>query len=305
MRIGFIGLGKMGGNMALHLLDQGEDLVITDINRDAAAPMLAAGATWADSPADVAAAADIVLTSLPGPPQVEDVALGPGGILEGIRPGALYVDLSTSTPTLIQRIAERFAEQGVGVLDAPVSGGMHNSRDGSLTVLVGGSDEHFRRAEPILQHLARILMHVGPSGAGAVAKLVNNAVGLSTLVLLSEVMSIGVKAGIDHQTLLRVLQNGAYGQGAFLTHLVPNIAFKHAYEPATFALALGRKDIALATALGRELNVPMPMVNLTEQAAVELVARGHAHIDATSIFSLQEVRSGAKLHDDDAQEISL
>lgn len=305
MKIGFIGLGKMGGNMALHLLDQGEDLVITDINRDAAAPMLAAGATWADSPADVAAAADIVLTSLPGPPQVEDVALGPGGILEGIRPGALYVDLSTSTPTLIQRIAERFAEQGVGVLDAPVSGGMHNSRDGSLTVLVGGSDEHFHRAEPILQHLARILMHVGPSGAGAVAKLVNNAVGLSTLVLLSEVMSIGVKAGIDHQTLLRVLQNGAYGQGAFLTHLVPNIAFKHAYEPATFALALGRKDIALATALGRELNVPMPMVNLTEQAAVELVARGHAHIDATSIFSLQEVRSGAKLHDDDAQEISL
>jgi len=305
MKIGFIGLGKMGGNMALHLLDQGEDLVITDINRDAAAPMLAAGATWADSPADVAAAADIVLTSLPGPPQVEDVALGPGGILEGIRPGALYVDLSTSTPTLIQRIAERFAEQGVGVLDAPVSGGMHNSRDGSLTVLVGGSDEHFRRAEPILQHLARILMHVGPSGAGAVAKLVNNAVGLSTLVLLSEVMSIGVKAGIDHQTLLRVLQNGAYGQGAFLTHLVPNIAFKRAYEPATFALALGRKDIALATALGRELNVPMPMVNLTEQAAVELVARGHAHIDATSIFSLQEVRSGAKLHDDDAQEISL
>jgi 3-hydroxyisobutyrate dehydrogenase-like beta-hydroxyacid dehydrogenase len=305
MKIGFIGLGTMGGNMALHLLDQGEDLVITDINRDAAAPILEAGAAWADSPAEVAAATDIVLSSLPGPPQVEAVALGPGGILEGIRPGSLYVDLSTSTPTLIQRIGERFAEQGVGVLDAPVSGGMHNSRDGSLTVLVGGSDDDFERAEPVLDHLAKILMHVGPPGAGAVAKLVNNAVGLSTLVLLSEVMSIGVKAGIDHQTLLKVLQNGAYGQGAFLHHILPNIAFKRAYEPATFALALGRKDIALATALGRELNVPMPMVNLTEQAAVELVARGNAHIDATSIFSLQEMRSGAKLHDDDAQEVSL
>lgn len=305
MKIGFVGLGKMGGNMALHLLDQQEQLVVTDISKEIAKPVLDAGAIWADSPGELASQVDIVLSSLPGPPQVESVALGEDGILQGIREGALYADLSTSTPTLIQRIGAEFSKKGASVLDAPVSGGMHNSRDGSLTVLVGGTEEDFATAEPILQHLAGALMHVGPSGAGAVAKLVNNAVGLSTLVLLSEVMSIGVKAGIDHQILLKVLQNGAYGQGAFLSHIVPNIAFKHAYDPATFALALGRKDIGLATALGRELNVPMPMVNQAEQAAIELIARGHADKDATSIFSLQEFRADVKLHDDDAQEIQL
>jgi 3-hydroxyisobutyrate dehydrogenase-like beta-hydroxyacid dehydrogenase len=305
MKIGFIGLGKMGGNMALRLLDQGEDLVVTDINKDSAAAVLEAGATWADTPAAVAAVSDIVLSSLPGPPEVEAVALGKDGIVEGIRPGSLYVDVSTSSPTLIQKIGQRFAEVGVGVLDAPVSGGWFNCREGSLTVLVGGTEENYKTAEPVLQHLAKVLMHVGPAGAGAVAKLVNNATGLTTLVLLSEVISAGVKAGIDHQTILKVLQNGAYGQGAFLHHMLPNIAFKHAYDPPTFALALGRKDLALATALGRELNVPMPMVNLAEQAAVELVGRGNAHIDATSIFSLQEFRSGVRLHDDDAQEIQL
>ena len=305
MKIGFIGLGKMGANMALHLLDEGEELIVTDVNKEAATAVLEAGATWADSPAAVASQTDIILTSLPGPPEVEAVALGPNGIFEGIREGSVYVDVSTSSPTLIQRIGKKFAEKGVGVLDAPVSGGWFNCRDGSLTVLVGGTELDFKTAQPILEHLAKVLIHVGPAGAGAVAKLVNNATGLTTLVLLSEVISAGVKAGIDHQTLLKVLQNGAYGQGVFLTHMLPNIAFKHAYDPPTFALALGRKDLALATAMGRELNVPMPMVNMAEQAAVELMARGLGHIDSTSIFSLQEFRSGAKLHDDDAQEMQL
>lgn len=305
MKVGFIGLGKMGSNMALRLLDQGEELIVTDVNKEAAAPVLEYGATWADTPAAVASQTDIILTSLPGPPEVEAVALGPDGIIEGIREGSTYVDVSTSSPTLIQRIGKIFAEKGVGVLDAPVSGGWFNCREGSLTVLVGGEEVDYKAAQPVLQHLAKVLMHVGPAGAGAVAKLVNNATGLTTLILLSEVISAGVKAGIDHQTLLKVLQNGAYGQGAFLKHMLPNIAFKHAYDPPTFALALGRKDLALATALGRELNVPMPMVNLAEQAAVELMARGLGHIDSTSIFSLQEFRSGAKLHDDDAQEIQL
>jgi len=305
MKVGFIGLGKMGSNMALHLLDQGVDLIVTDVRREAAEPLLEAGATWAESPAGLAAVSDVIMSSLPGPPEVEKVATGPGGLIEGIRPGSIYIDLSTSSPTLIQRIGQEFADLGVDVLDAPVSGGWFNCRDGSLTVLVGGSKEGFDRAEPVLQHLAKVLIHVGPAGAGAVAKLVNNAAGLTTLVLLSEVISAGVKAGIDHQTILKVLQNGAYGQGVFLTHMLPNIAFKQAYDPPTFALALGRKDLALATALGRELNVPMPMVNLAEQAAVEMVGRGNAHMDSTSIFSLQELRTGIRLHDDDVEDVKL
>lgn len=305
MKVGYIGLGNMGRNMALRLLERGVDLTVTDINPEAAKECLAAGAAWADDAAGVAATCDLVLSSLPGPPQVEQVALGPRGIIEGIRPGSLYVDMSTSSPTLIRRIDERLAERGARAIDAPVSGGSANSRAGTLTVLVGGDDELFARAQPVLAHLARELMHVGPLGAGAVAKLVNNAVGLSTLSLLSEVISLGVQAGIDHRTMLKVLREGAYGQGVFLSFMLPQVAFPHRYDPPGFALALGRKDLALATQLGRELNVPMPMVNLTEQVAVELVARGHANKDTTIIFSLQELRSGAKLHDDDADELAL
>lgn len=304
-KLGFIGLGNMGGNMALCLQDRGHELVVTDVNREAADELLTRGASWADTPADVANAADVVLSSLPGPPQVEAVALGKNGIIESARPGLLYVDLSTSSPIVIQKIDGVFSERGATAVDAPVSGGMQQSRAGELTILVGGEADSFARAESTLQDLARTLIHVGPTGAGAVAKLVNNAVGLSTLRLLSEVISLGAKAGVDHRTLLKVLQEGAYGQGLFLTFMLPEVAFKQNYEPAGFALALGRKDIALATQLGRELNVPLPIVNLVEQDAVEMVARGHAQRDSTIIFSLQELRSGAQIHDDDAKEIEL
>lgn len=305
MTVGFIGLGNMGRNMALRLLDQGVELIVSDIDEQAAKEVIAAGARWAADAAELAAACDLVLSSLPGPPQVEQVALGDRGIIEGIRPGALYADLSTSSPTLIRRIDERLAGVGARAIDAPVSGGSSQSRAGTLTVMVGGEDELFSRAAPVLTRLARQLLHVGPLGAGSIAKLVNNAVGLSTLSLLSEVFALAAKAGIDHRTLLKVLREGAYGQGAFLSFMLPEVAFPMRYDPPGFALALGRKDLGLATQLGRELNVPMPMVNLVEQAAVELINRGHADKDTTIIFSLEELRAGVSLHDEDAKEIRL
>lgn len=305
MELGFIGLGQMGGNMVLRLLDQGHKLLVTDIDKDAAAPALDAGAVWADSPAAVARGCQIVLSSLPGPPQVEAVALGPGGLVEGISAGSLYVDLSTSSPLSIRKIAGMFAEKGATVMDTPVSGGNTQSRQGSLVVFAGGSSEDLERVRPVLADLSKDLIHIGDVGGGCVAKIANNAVGLSTLALLSEVISLGVQAGVDHQTLLNVLREGAYGQGMFLTFMLPEVAFKHRYDPAGFALDLGRKDVALATSLGRDLDVPLPIVNLVEQSAVELVQRGHGRKDSTIVFSLQELRSGAKLHDDDAQEIEL
>lgn len=305
MELGFIGLGQMGGNMALRLLDQGHKLVVNDLSKDIAAPVLDAGAVWADSPAAVARSCSVVLSSLPGPPQVEAVALGPDGLIEGISAGSLYVDLSTSSPLTIRRIAAAFAERGASAMDAPVSGGNTQSRAGTLVVFAGGSSADLDRVRPVLEDLSKEVLHIGDVGGGCVAKIANNAVGLTTLALLSEVISLGVKAGIDHQTLLNVLRQGAYGQGMFLTFMVPEVAFKHRYEPAGFALDLGRKDVALATTLGRDLNVPLPIVNLVEQSAVEMVQRGHGSKDSTIIFSLQELRAGVKLHDDDAQEVEL
>lgn len=305
MEIGFIGLGQMGGNMALRLLDQGHKLVVNDLRKDIAAPVLDAGAVWADSPAAVARSCSVVLSSLPGPPQVEAVALGPDGLIEGISAGSLYVDLSTSSPLTIRKIAAAFAEKGATAMDAPVSGGNTQSRSGTLVVFAGGSSADVDRVRPVLEDLSKEVLHIGALGGGCVAKIANNAVGLTTLALLSEVISLGVKAGVDHRTLLNVLRQGAYGQGMFLTFMVPEVAFKHRYDPAGFALDLGRKDVALATTLGRDLDVPLPIVNLVEQSAVEMVQRGHGRKDATIIFSLQELRAGVKLHDDDAQEVEL
>lgn len=305
MKIGYVGLGNMGGNMALRLLDKGHELVVTDVNVEGGKRVVDAGATWADSPAEVAASVDIILSSLPGPPQVEAVALGSGGIIEGIRPGALYADMSTSSPLVIRKVGEAFAAKGATAIDAPVSGGPNNCREGSLVILVGASEQDYQRIEPVLDDLGKQVLHIGDVGAGAMAKILNNAVGLSTLALLSEVISLGVKAGLDHRSILNVLQQGAYGQGLFLTLMVPEVAFKHRYSPAGFALDLGRKDIALATSLARELNVPMPMINLVEQSAVEMVQRGHGRDDSTIIFSLQELRAGVTMHDDDVEPFAL
>lgn len=303
--VGFIGLGHMGHNMALRLLDCGVPLLVTDANPDAARSCIDAGATWAPDAATVARGCTLILSSLPGPAQVESVSLGANGLLEGLQPGTLYIDLSTSSPTLIRRIDEAFGARGSRAIDAPVSGGEQHCRTGTLTIFMGGDADVTDRAKAILDHLAKNLVHVGPLGSGAIVKILNNAVGLSTLSLLSEVISLGVKAGCDHRSLYEALRQGAYGQGLYLTHMLPEVAFRHKYDPPSFALTLGRKDLGLAVDLGRELQVPMPLVSSVEQGAIEMMARGHAEHDAAIIFSLQELRSSVPLHDADALDFDL
>src|SRR3989441_13024368 len=173
MRIGFIGLGNMGGPMALNVLKAGHMMVVSDLRQELAKPHMALGATWASTPKAVAAASEVILTSLPGPREVEAVALGPGGILEGAARGAVYVDLSTSSVTLIRRIHYIYAERGVGVLDAPVSGGVPGARSGKLAVLVGGDEALYGRVKPILDAIGDKVMRVGEIGCGTIAKLVH------------------------------------------------------------------------------------------------------------------------------------
>lgn len=305
MAVGYIGLGNMGGNMALRLLECGVDLVVTDVSKEQAQKVLDAGATWADSAAEVASQVDIVLSSLPGPPQVEAVGLGENGILEGIREGAIWADMSTSSPLLVRELDEKFKAKGARVVDAPVSGGPPHCRKGELAIFLGATEEQKDRLEPVLKHLAPNILHIGEVGAGSVAKIVNNSASMVTWNVLGEVFSLGVKAGLDHQTIHEVLMKGAFGRGLLLSDMVPQVAFKHNYEPAGFALNLGRKDVALATQLGRDLNIPLPMMNYSEQNAVELVQHGHGNKDTAVLFSLQEARAGVKMHDDDAKEFNV
>ncbi len=295
MRIGFIGLGNMGGPMALNVLKAGHAMVVSDLRREMAKPHLDQGATWAGSPNEVAQASEIVFTSLPGPREVEAVTLGSGGILEGAARGTVYVDLSTSSATLIRRIHRMYADRGLDVLDAPVSGGVPGARSGKLAVLVGGDEALYRRVKPVLDAIGDKVMRVGEIGCGTIAKLVHNMVSACARMAIAEGMTLGVKAGVAPEALLDALQRSSFGQGRVLKEMIPNIVFPGNFDTVNFALELLRKDVGLATELGREYHVPMMIAALAEQQLEEGLRRGWGHRDSNSLFLLQEERAGVQL----------
>lgn len=295
MKIGFIGLGNMGGPMASHLIAAGHSVTVHDVRKEAAHPQLEKGAQWADSPRAVAAASDIIFTSLPGPKQVEEVALGEGGILQGAASDAVYIDLSTSSPTLIRDICATFQEKKVHVLDAPVSGGPVGAQAATLAVMVGGDKAIYDRVKPVLDVIGNKVSYVGGIGCGEIAKIVHNMIGISTLSLLAEGLTLGVKAGVEPQALLQAIQDGAVGQGLMLNYMIPEVIFKGDYDNARFALRLARKDIGLATQLGREFEVPLSLANAVEQEFVAGMARGWGERDSSAPFALQEERAGVKV----------
>jgi len=296
MRIGFIGLGNMGGPMALNLIKAGHTLTVHDIRRNMAEPQLAAGAKWADTPADAAQNNEIVFTSLPGPKEIEAVALGgENAIIHGIKRGSIYCDLSTNSPTLIRRIHGVFAEKGIPVLDTPVSGGVPGARNATLAVMVGGDEALYKQIKPVLDGIGDKVSYVGGIGAGAVAKLVHNMIAICTTQLLAEAFTMGVKAGVPAEALLTAVQNGAYGQGMMLKAALPRMIFKGNFDRVTFALKLARKDLGLATELAREHNVPMPLASLVEQDMLEAIVHGLGEKDSSASFTVQEDRAGVKV----------
>ena len=197
MRVGFIGLGTMGASMALNVRAAGYDIVVNDIRREASGLHLQAGASWGDSARKVAEAADVVFTSLPGPKEVEEVALAENGLLAGMHRGTAWFDLSTNSPTVVRRLCERFATKGVAMLDSPVSGGPAGAKSGKLAMWVSGDKTVFDRHKPVLDAIGDQAMYVGPIGAGTVAKLVHNTAGYAILAALAEVFTLGVKAGVE------------------------------------------------------------------------------------------------------------
>jgi len=295
MRIGFIGLGNMGGPMALNLIKAGHALTVYDVRREAAAPHLAAGARWADSPAAVAAECELVMTSLPGPKEIDEVALGEGGIIGRLARGTIYADLSTNSPAAIRRLHAAFREKGVEVLDTPVSGGVPGARNATLAVMVGGDRAAFEKIKPALDAIGDKVSYIGESGAGSVAKLVHNMIAICSTQLLAEAFTMGVKAGVAPEALLKVVQDGAYGQGMLLTGTMPKMVFRGNFDRVTFALKLARKDLGLATEVGRELNVPMPLASLVEQDFLAALAHGLGDKDSTAAVTIQEDRAGVKI----------
>jgi 3-hydroxyisobutyrate dehydrogenase len=295
MRIGFVGLGNMGGPMALNLMKAGHTLTVNDVRRNMAEAHLSGGAKWADTPAAVAQGNEVVFTSLPGPKEIEPVALGENGIIHGIDRSAVYADLSTNSPTVIRRIHDVFKAKGIAVLDAPVSGGVPGARNATLSVMVGGDEALYNRIKPALDAIGDKVAYIGPIGAGAVAKLVHNMISICTTQLLAEAFTMGMKAGVAPQALLSAVQNGAYGQGMLLNLMMPRMVFRGNFDRVGFALKLARKDLGLATELAREYNVPMPIASIVEQDMLEAMVRGLGEKDSSASFTVQEERAGVKV----------
>ena len=293
--IGFIGLGNMGGGMAGNIQKAGYPMVVYDLREAATRPFLEGGARLGNSPADVAARSEIILTSLPGPREVELVATGPEGILQGMTAGSVYIDLSTSRPTLIREMEPQFRAKGVHVLDAPVSGGKSGAQSRNLAVMVGGEREVFDRVKPLLDAFGDKVYYAGSIGAGSVAKLVHNMIGHGVRQAIAEGLTLGVKAGVDAEALWECVRRGALGRMSVLHEGVAGTVFRGEFEPANFALNLARKDIGLATDLGREFDVPMPVANLAEQIAIEAMNRGWGEMDSSVTFRLQEEQSGVEV----------
>ena len=302
MNIGFIGVGNMGAGMANNLIKAGHSLTINEIARERATALLEQGAKWADTPKAVAEASEITFTSLPAPVDVEAVALGELGILEGSKPGSIFIDLSSNSVSLVRRMHAIFEAKGVHMLDAPVSGGVTGARSGRLAVMVGGDEAVYQRVKAVLDDFGDNVVYCGSIGSGSVCKLMHNTISAVTSQAISECFTLGAKAGVELKPLWETVRRGAFGRGAGGIHGLPNSWFNGDFEPdwekGFFAVRLMRKDVGLATQLGREYEVPMPLANLAEQELVEAINHGWGDHPTNKVRLLQEGRAGVQLRAD-------
>ncbi|HEX2825198.1 MAG TPA: NAD(P)-dependent oxidoreductase [Burkholderiales bacterium] len=291
MKVGFIGLGTMGASMAMNVRKAGYEMVVNDIRRDAAGPHLEAGAKWVATAREVAAASDVVFTSLPGPKEAEAVG---NEMLDAMKQGSAWFDLSTNSPTVVRRIHAQYAAKGIAMLDAPVSGGPHGAASGKLALLIGGDKAVFDKYKTVLDAIGDQVIYIGGIGAGSVAKLVHNCAGYMIQTALAEVFTMGVKAGVDPLDLWAAVRQCSLGRQRSFDRLGRQF-LQGSFDPPDFALQLAFKDVTLATELGREIGVPMRIANLTHAEMSEALNRGWAHRDSRVPMLLQEERAGVEI----------
>lgn len=263
--VGFIGLGNMGSGMTRNLMKAGYPLVVNDVRREAAEHLVWSGAAWRDTPAQVAADSDLVITMLPTPRHVSLVVGAPDGILAGIRDGGTWVDMSTSVPEVADGVRATTADRGLHLLDAPVSGMAVGAANGMLQIFVGGSADDYWRLRPVFEAMGdpERILHVGAHGAGYAVKLMINQLWFSHLVATAEVLAVGVRAGVD----LAVLRDALVASPArsnFVEHDISGILRDGDYDEG-FAIALACKDLGLAIDLARSVGVPTELSALVEQ----------------------------------------
>lgn len=278
--VAFIGLGIMGRHMAGHLQRAGHRLHLYNRSRGGAEPLLAAGARWHDTAGDAAAAADVVITIVGYPADVEALYLGPDGIVERARPGALLIDMTTSSPDLAQRIAQASAARGLQALDAPVSGGDVGARDARLSIMVGGEPAAFERALPLLQAMGASIVRQGGPGAGQHTKMANQIVIASTMLGVCEGLAYARRAGLDTDAVLSVIRGGA--AGSFLLERMGPRMLAGDYAPGFFTEHF-IKDMRIALGEAERMGLDLPGLALARRLYQQLADDGHAR-DGTQVL---------------------
>jgi len=291
LTIGFIGLGIMGRPMAGHLLKAGYPLVVHDLNRQAVAALVAAGAAEAFSPREVAARSDVIITMLPDSPDVEAVALGPDGLIEGVRPGVLYADMSTIAPTAAVKVAHALAAKGVRCLDAPVSGGEVGAINATLSIMVGGAEDDFAAMRPIFEKLGKTITLCGPNGAGQIVKACNQIQVALNILGMAEALVLGAKAGVDPAIIHKVL-SGGYAQSRVADVRGPKV-IQGDFQPG-FKARFHFKDLNIILKTGNDYGVPLPVTSLVHELFAALLAAGGGDLDHTAVITVLEKLAGVE-----------
>jgi 3-hydroxyisobutyrate dehydrogenase len=279
-RIGFVGLGTMGAAMAANVVRAGFPLTVWNRTPGRAPELADLGATFADTPAGVAAESDMVVVCVADTPDVEAVLFGPGGVSEGAREGLLVIDCSTVAPSGSWRFAERLDAMGLAMVDAPVSGGSEGARNGTLTIFVGGDERDVERARPVLTAMGRTITHVGPIGAGQAVKAVNQVILAGAYLGVAEGIVLAIKAGLDVEQVIAALGGGA-AQSWVLANRSGRMLDNE--YPLGFKLALHRKDLGIALGLADQLGVTLPVTALAATIESGLVAQGHGDEDLSAV----------------------
>jgi 2-hydroxy-3-oxopropionate reductase len=285
VKIGFIGLGIMGKPMATNLLKAGHQLVVSNHRRAAADELAALGAATAVTPREIAEQVELVITMLPNSPQVKEVALGTGGILEAARPGLVLVDMSSIAPLAAKEIHKALADKGVAMLDAPVSGGEPKAIDGTLSVMVGGDKEVFDQVAGILDAVAASVVHVGPIGAGNTAKLANQVVVALNIAAVSEALVLAQKAGVDPAAVVAAIRGGL--AGSTVLDAKSPMMLAHDFKPG-FRINLHIKDLLNALDTSHEVGAPLPLTAAVLEMFTALKADGHEGDDHSGLIQFYE-----------------
>lgn len=291
--VGFIGLGTMGGPMARNVLKGGHALTVFDLSDRAVAALVAAGATAAASPRAVAAASEVVITSLPDAPDVEAAGDGPDGIVAGLRPGAVWIDMSTIDPETTKRIGARVAARGAAMIDSPVGKTVEHAIAGTSTLMIGGDPQVIEQVRPVLECMGETLIRCGDLGMGQAMKLTNNLLASVLIAASSEALVAGAKAGLSLETMISVLRTTmAWNQQ--LAVAMHNRALKGDFEPG-FMVRLAHKDCRLAMAMNAALGLDAPVGAATVATLQEAMDAGLAGADVGAVLKLREDEAGIRV----------